>query len=151
MEIFLGFVFICLVLGAIEILYGNKEEHKVVEPVQQGSVREHPTMKRKRVISQPVSEMIKRLESGEGFTLERIPGSIYIELYYIRFGELNPQIVVGRCMGDCYTNLDWVTTDEQDALVSAVYKYISDEKLAFKQKERDRWCEMLGVVQNTEE
>ena len=146
MEYFLAFVFICLVLGAIGIVYGKKG----VEPIPAFSVREHPTMKRKRVISEPVSEMIKRIESGEGFTLDRIPGGIYVEAYYLRFGEMNPQIVVGKYMGDSYTDLDWVTTDEQDALVSAAYKYIADEKLAYKQKERNRWCEILGVTQDTE-
>lgn len=150
MEYFLGFVFICLVLGAVGIVYGKKEDKVVeVEYVQQGTVRTHADNRRKLNISQPVSEMIRIIESGEGFTFN-LPEGVYGCFYYLRFGE-SRQIMISNDYGGHYTNLDWMTKDETVALADAFYGHLAKEKISAEQTERNRWCEMLGVTQTVEE
>lgn len=144
MEYFLGFVCICLVLGVIGIVYGKKDEEVVYNIQQRSSVREHPDNRRKLNISQPVSEMIRIIESGEGFTFN-LPEGAYGCFYYLRFGE-SRQIMVSNDYGGHYTNLEWMTKDETVALVNAFYDHLAKEKISAEQIERNRWCEMLGVA-----
>lgn len=99
-------------------------------------------------ISQPVSEMIRIVESGEGFTLTSFAEyNGPSDVYYLRFGEFNPQFVVSNHGGYDYVTLDWMTKEEKKALISVVYKYVSKQATSAKQRERNRWCEMLGVSQ----
>lgn len=62
MEIFLGFMFICFVVGVILIVYGESKGIKSGTPVQQGSVRTYPDNKRKSDISEPVISIVKSLK-----------------------------------------------------------------------------------------
>lgn len=96
-------------------------------------------------ISEPVSEMIRIIESGEGFTFRDIAG---YDDHYVRFGE-RPEIFVSLSRGGYHnTDQEWMTKDEKIALVRAFYNHLEKNKLTANDQERERWCKMLGVSQN---
>lgn len=70
MEIFLGFMFICFVVGVILIVCGESKGVKEGMHVQQGSVRTHPDNKRKSDISEPVISIVESFKEKGRWKIE---------------------------------------------------------------------------------
>lgn len=102
-------------------------------------------------ISQPVTEMIRRIDEEDRVTITPIL-SCDNESRYVDF--LLPDGRSSRLLVGWYKNEDgynsvmhqsWMTKAEEIELVKAVKRYITKLDSARKLTEREEWCKLMGV------
>lgn len=134
MDIFLWMILIGAIVGGM-VFFINRDKGGNARLLSQAQSKD---------TSDPVSEMIRIIESGEGFTFRYV--SHYDDFHYVQFGENNPEIAVSLSSGGTrFTDQGWMTRDERIALVDTFYQYLEKNKLTSNDQERGRWCKMLGV------
>lgn len=105
-------------------------------------------------ISQPVTEMIRRIDEEDRVTISPIlPGET--TSWYVDFMAANEcehsRLVVGWYYPDPEGKYDmivshtWPTKAEESALVKAVKRCVARTDSARKLTEREEWCKLMGV------
>ena len=103
-------------------------------------------------ISQPVTEMIRRIDEEDRVTITPIL-SCDNESRYVDFllpdGFRSSRLVVGWYKNeDEYNSVmyqSWMTNAEEIEFVKAVKRYITKIDSARKLTEREEWCKLMGV------
>jgi len=106
-------------------------------------------------ISQPVTEMVRRIDEEDKVSLSSISGDK--SSWYVDFlqedGYRYSRIIVGwyghshneAC--EIVVEQDWMTKGEKSAVVKAVKRWVSKTDTARKLTEREEWCKLMGVNQ----
>ena len=97
-------------------------------------------------ISQPVTEMVRRIKAGE---CEIHPVYTYCHLDFNAEGNVVSRITVSWGAEDADYDLvlyqDWMTKVEVSAIVSAVKENLANKDVQSKVSEREKWCKLMGV------
>lgn len=93
-------------------------------------------------ISEPVLEMIRRIEDGKAsfITREGVWGLYYIDFHGV---PCQPEIFVAPEYKE--TNQEWMTKQEKEALCRIVEKMMQQTREQALTKRRENWKELLGV------
>lgn len=106
-------------------------------------------------ISQPVTEMIRRIDDEDRVILSPIqPGEVtnwYVN-FMVQDGVHYSQLIVSwyERSGlnlNIVLNQDWMTEAEKSAIIKAVKRYVVKTNTARKLSEREEWCKLMGVNQ----
>ena len=105
-------------------------------------------------ISQPVTEMIRRIDEEDRVTITSILSDDH-ESRYVDFllpdGFRSSRLVVGWYKNDDnYSSVmhqSWMTKAEEIEFVKAVKRYVAKTEAASKLSEREEWCKLMGVNQ----
>ena len=102
-------------------------------------------------ISQPITEMIRRIDEEDRVTITPIL-SCDNESRYVDFllpdGRSSRLLVGWHKNEDGYNSVmrqSWMTKAEEIELVKAVKRYITKLDSARKLTEREEWCKLMGV------
>lgn len=106
-------------------------------------------------ISQPITEMIRRIDEEDRVTITPIlPGEVtnwYVN-FMVQDGVHYSQLIVSWYeRSDLNLNIvlnqDWMTEAEKSAIIKAVKRYVVKTNTARKLSERKEWCKLMGVSQ----
>jgi hypothetical protein len=134
MEYFLGFVFICLVLGAIGIVYGKKDE-EVIAPVCQ---RVH----RPANISEPVLSIVKTFSEKGRWKIKPL-FNLFTNDYYLCKFEVTDTVTGEDYIIHSYSRYYHYTTTKQFIVPNKIHSYSKPSWMT-----EDEWKYVTDIVQS---